>query len=178
MASPAPVNTIVSTATASRPPPPFPLEDYSIIIQARAGTSICFSSGGVLTEDVFKEDGQLFVNAISLPDAESDSYFNEPALSLVLDAVMVRRSDGALHHYAVGEPPDTEAMPWDYEERYAVFEPTCRVSVPSVFHELPSPDSEDVQIYNDCELRADDRVGAPWKHALLSIRAVAYYVVF
>ena len=61
------------------PPPPFLLEDYSIIMQARylmdGATPICFSSGGVLTEAVL--DKQLFINTISMPDAESDSYFNE-----------------------------------------------------------------------------------------------------
>jgi hypothetical protein len=79
------VDALFSTLTRipPLPPPPFPLEDYAIIIQARyqfdlgIGTRICFSSGGVLTEDVFKTGGQLFANTICLPDAESDSYFNE-----------------------------------------------------------------------------------------------------
>jgi hypothetical protein len=61
------------------PPPPFLLEDYSIIMQARylmdGATPICFSSGGVLTEAVL--DKQLFINTISMPDAESDSYYKE-----------------------------------------------------------------------------------------------------
>jgi hypothetical protein len=193
MASPAPVSAIISTMT-SPPPPPFPLDDYTVVIQARYqsefATSICFSSGGILSADVFKQGGQMFVNHIGLPDAESESYFTsneydaessgeDPAMFFVLDAVIVRRSDGALYNYAIGERVNFEAEPWDAAEEkgesYAIFEPACNVCVPSYFQAFSH---DDTPILTDCELRAvnqhhaslDD--GAPWKHALLSIRAV------
>ena len=90
--------------------PPSSLDDYCAMIQVRdheraAENQMCFSSSGILTEDLtgFHHDsgGQIFDNTVRLPDADSTAWDDGSDEDDVrLNIILVRRSDGAVYNMA------------------------------------------------------------------------------
>ena len=190
-------------------PPPSSLNDYCAMIRVRDHhwyeDQVCFSSCAVLSVDLAihgdGDGGQIFNNALGLPYAEQTSFWNfwRDGLDQVwnghrwlnplddgrmeLDIILVRISDGAVHHLAHRHimddrsyfdsdeddvQPDKELFFVKFRHNPALSGNLCNLA--PWIHD--GPFTVYSRLFFEFQMTADSYNGAQWKHFCLGMCAV------